>query len=89
MLGSPARSERSGVRQAHVGIHWLTLHQDQRKDLVITIGLTYGVRQFIQRRADELGINLRFDGNGFQETAVVEKICGERTSALKVLATLL
>jgi GDPmannose 4,6-dehydratase len=39
----------------------------------------YSVRQFVEMAARELGIRLRFDGEGSLETATVESVDGDKT----------
>jgi GDPmannose 4,6-dehydratase len=51
---------------------------------VIATGVQYSVRQFIQWSARELGITLRFEGQGIDEVAIVERIEGDQSPALQV-----
>jgi GDPmannose 4,6-dehydratase len=44
----------------------------------------YSVRQFIQWSAEELGITLKFSGEGVNETATVAAIQGDKAPGLKV-----
>jgi GDPmannose 4,6-dehydratase len=60
------------------------LQQDHAEDFVIATGVQYSVRQFIQWSAQELGVTLRFEGQGVEERAVVESITGDNAPALKV-----
>ena len=73
-----------GHAKDYVRMQWMMLQQDQPEDFVIATGVQYSVRQFIQWSAQELGITLRFEGNGVNEVAIVEKIEGEKTPALQV-----
>jgi GDPmannose 4,6-dehydratase len=57
-------------------MQWLMLQQEQPEDFVIATGVQYSVRQFVDMAANELGIRLRFDGEGAQETATVESVEG-------------
>ena len=45
--------------------------------------LQYSVREFIRWSAAELGITLRFEGQGVTEQAIVEHVEGDRAPALK------
>ncbi len=47
-----------------VQMQWLMLQQEQAEDLVIATGRQHSVRDFVQRAAAELGIELRFEGQG-------------------------
>jgi len=44
----------------------------------------YSVRQFIAWSAAELGVTLKFEGSGVDETATVLSIIGDNAPALKV-----
>lgn len=73
-----------GHAKDYVRMQWMMLQQDQPEDFVIATGVQYSVRQFIDWSAKELGITLRFEGEGEKEIAVVEKIEGTNAPALKV-----
>ena len=72
-----------GHAKDYVRMQWMMLQQDQPEDFVIATGKQYSVRQFIQWSAEELGITLRFEGEGLEETAVVGRIQGDKAPALK------
>ncbi|MES2229461.1 MAG: GDP-mannose 4,6-dehydratase, partial [Pseudomonadota bacterium] len=63
----------------YVQMQWLMLQQAQPEDFVIATGVQYSVRQFVEMAARELGIRLRFDGEGSLETATVESVDGDKT----------
>ena len=73
-----------GHAKDYVRMQWMMLQQDQAEDFVIATGVQYSVRQFIQWSAQELGVTLRFEGQGVEECAVVESITGDKAPALKV-----
>ena len=73
-----------GHAKDYVRMQWMMLQQEQPQDFVIATGLQYSVRQFIQWTAEELGITLRFEGEGVHEYGVVEAINGDNAPALKV-----
>ncbi len=77
-----------GHAKDYVRMQWLMLQQQQPEDFVIATGVQYSVRQFIQWSAAELGISLRFEGEGVEEVAVVEHISGENVPALEVGQTI-
>lgn len=60
-----------GHAKDYVRMQWLMLQQDEPEDFVIATGVQYSVREFIDWTAKELGITLRFEGEGVEETAVV------------------
>jgi len=73
-----------GHAKDYVRMQWMMLQQEQADDFVIATGVQYSVRQFIQWSAQELGITLRFEGQGVNEVAIVEKIEGTDAPSLKV-----
>jgi GDPmannose 4,6-dehydratase len=73
-----------GHAKDYVRMQWMMLQQDRAEDFVIATGVQYSVRQFIQWSAQELGVALRFEGQGVEERAVVESITGDNAPALKV-----
>jgi GDPmannose 4,6-dehydratase len=73
-----------GHAKDYVRMQWMMLQQDKADDFVIATGVQYSVRQFIQWSAEELGITLKFEGKGVDETATVVAIKGDKASGLKV-----
>ncbi len=73
-----------GHAKDYVRMQWMMLQQEQPEDFVIATGVQYSVRQFIIWSAAELGIVLRFECEGADEIAIVEKIEGSNAPALKV-----
>lgn len=73
-----------GHAKDYVRMQWMMLQQDQPDDFVIATGVQYSVREFISWSAKELGVTLRFEGQGVDEVALVEKIEGNDAPALKV-----
>lgn len=73
-----------GHAKDYVRMQWMMLQQDQPEDFVISTGLQYSVRQFIQWSAEELGIKIKFDGKGLDETGIIVSITGDKAPALKV-----
>lgn len=73
-----------GHAKDYVRMQWMMLQQDQPEDFVIATGVQYSVRQFIEWSAAELGITLRFEGDGLEERAVVASIAGDKAPVLKV-----
>jgi GDPmannose 4,6-dehydratase len=56
-----------GHAKDYVEIQWLMLQQDKAEDFVIATGVQYSVRDFVNAAAEELGINLRWVGEGMDE----------------------
>lgn len=73
-----------GHAKDYVRMQWMMLQQDQPEDFVIATGVQYTVRQFIEWSAQELGITLKFAGEGVNETATVTAIQGDKAPGLKV-----
>ncbi len=73
-----------GHAKDYVRMQWLMLQQETPEDFVIATGVQFSVRQFIAWSAQELGIGLRFEGQGLEEKAVVASVTGPHAPALKV-----
>ncbi len=73
-----------GHAKDYVRMQWMMLQQDQAEDFVIATGVQYSVRQFIQWSAEELGVTLKFEGEGVNETATVAALNGDKAPGLKV-----
>jgi len=72
-----------GHAKDYVRMQWMMLQQDQPEDFVIATGQQYSVREFIRWSAEELGITLRFEGEGIDEVGVVDSVSGEHAPAVK------
>jgi GDPmannose 4,6-dehydratase len=56
-----------GHAKDYVRMQWMMLQQEQPEDFVIATGVQYSVRQFIEWTAEELGMTLRWEGEGVNE----------------------
>jgi GDPmannose 4,6-dehydratase len=56
-----------GHAKDYVRMQWMMLQQEQPDDFVIATGVQYSVRQFIEWSAAELGMPLRWVGEGVDE----------------------
>jgi len=72
-----------GHAKDYVRMQWMMLQQEQPEDFVIATGVQYSVRQFIEWSAAELGVQLRFEGQGVDEVAIVDSISGDKAPALQ------
>jgi GDPmannose 4,6-dehydratase len=63
-----------GHARDYVEMQWLMLQQDQPEDFVIATGVQYSVRDFVNAAAAELGITLRWEGEGVDEIGIVEAV---------------
>lgn len=73
-----------GHAKDYVRMQWMMLQQKEPTDLVISSGSQNSVRDFIKLAADCLGISIKFEGNGINETAIITKIKGSKAPYLKV-----
>src|SRR5450830_1586905 len=73
-----------GHAHDYVRMQWLMLQQDQPEDFVIATGKQVSVREFISRSAAQLGITLRFEGQGVDEVGIVQAITGDKAPAVAV-----
>ena len=74
-----------GHARDYVRMQWMMLQQDHPEDFVIATGVQHSVREFVRMSAAELGLGLRFEGQGVNEIAVVESIAdAEKAPALRV-----
>jgi GDPmannose 4,6-dehydratase len=73
-----------GHAKDYVRMQWLMLQQEEPDDFVIATGLQFSVRQFIVWSAAELGISVKFEGEGINEIGVVDSIASSDAPALSV-----
>lgn len=72
-----------GHARDYVRMQWMMLQQNSPEDFVIATGKQISVRAFIEMAAAELGVRLRFEGEGVDEVGIVETITGDNAPALK------
>jgi GDPmannose 4,6-dehydratase len=56
-----------GHAKDYVRMQWLMLQQESPEDFVIATGVQYSVRQFIEKTAFALGMDIRWEGKGLDE----------------------
>lgn len=66
-LGNLDAKRDWGHARDYVEMQWLMLQQDKPEDFVIATGVQYSVRDFVNAAAQELGIHIRWSGNGVDE----------------------
>jgi GDPmannose 4,6-dehydratase len=66
-LGNLSAKRDWGHARDYVEMQWLMLQQDKPDDFVIATGIQYSVREFVDAAAKELGITLRWSGEGVGE----------------------
>jgi len=69
-LGNLDAKRDWGHARDYVEMQWLMLQQDVPRDYVIATGQQYSVREFVQRCATLLGLDLTWQGTGVDEKAV-------------------
>ena len=72
-----------GHAKDYVKMQWLMLQQDTPDDYVIATGQQYSVRQFVEKSANELGIEIEFKGKGIEEKGIVKSIHGDSCPGIK------
>ena len=83
-LGNMNAKRDWGHAKDYVEMQWLMLQQEKPEDYVIATGKQYSVRDFVNIAANELGVSLKWQGEGIEEQGTVESIKGENAPALKV-----
>src|SRR6476659_9585507 len=56
-----------GHAKDYVEMQWMMLQQEQPEDFVIATGEQHSVRDFVNFAAEEVGIKIRWEGNGLDE----------------------
>lgn len=76
-LGNLNAKRDWGHAKDYVKAMWLMLQQDKADDFVIATGVETTVRDFTRKAFAELGIELKFEGEGEKEKAIVNNCHGE------------
>ncbi len=56
-----------GHAKDYIEMQWLMLQQEHPEDFVVATGVQYSVREFVNAAAKELGIVIRWEGEGISE----------------------
>ena len=83
-LGNLSALRDWGHARDYVEMQWMMLQQEAPEDFVIATGVQYSVREFVQRAAAELGIAVRFEGEGVHEVGIVEHVERRNRNELRV-----
>jgi len=73
-LGNMDAKRDWGHAKDYVEMQWLMLQQEKPEDFVIATGKQYSVREFVNFAAQELGIQMRWEGEGEKEVGIVDAI---------------
>jgi GDPmannose 4,6-dehydratase len=71
-LGNLNAKRDWGHAKDYVEMQWLMLQQDEPEDFVIASGEQYSVRDFVDAAANEIGMKMRWEGEGLDEVGVLE-----------------
>jgi GDPmannose 4,6-dehydratase len=63
-----------GHARDYVEMQWLMLQQEKADDFVIASGIQHSVREFVDQAAEELGISIRWQGEGIDEIGIVNAV---------------
>jgi GDPmannose 4,6-dehydratase len=66
-LGNLDAKRDWGHAKDYVEMQWLMLQQEKPEDFVIATGVQYSVRDFVNAAAKELGMEIRWEGEGVNE----------------------
>ena len=69
-LGNMDAKRDWGHAKDYVEMQWLMLQQDKPEDFTISTGVQYTVRDFVNAASKELGMELKWTGDGIDETGV-------------------
>ena len=76
-LGNLSALRDWGHARDYVEMQWLMLQQEVPEDFVIATGVQFSVRQFVEFASAELGIQVRWEGEGVEEVGVVASITND------------
>lgn len=73
-MGNLSSKRDWGHAKDYVRAMYAILQQDEPSDYVIAIGITTTIRDFIRMAFEEIGVGIRFKGEGIDEVAIIESI---------------
>ena len=82
-MGNLSSKRDWGHAKDYVRAMYAILQQDEPSDYVIATGITTTIRDFIRMAFEEIGVGIRFKGEGIDEVAIIESI-GEGLFVKKV-----
>jgi GDPmannose 4,6-dehydratase len=71
-LGNLSAKRDWGHAKDYVEMQWLMLQQDEADDFVIATGRQFSVRDFVSIAAAQMGMTIRWEGQGVEEQGVDE-----------------
>ena len=73
-MGNLSSKRDWGHAKDYVRAMYAILQQDEPSDYVIATGITTTIRDFIRMAFEEIGVGIRFKGEGIDEVAIIEAI---------------
>ena len=73
-----------GHAKDYVKMQWLMLQQKDPEDFVIASGEQFSIRDFINWAAEDVGIEITFEGDGINEIGVVSSLSKKSDTCLKI-----
>ena len=73
-MGNLSSKRDWGHAKDYVRAMYAILQQDEPPDYVIATGITTTIRDFIRMAFEEIGVGIRFKGEGIDEVAILESI---------------
>ena len=73
-----------GHAKDYVEMQWLMLQQDEPRDFVIATGQQVSVRDFVNKTAERLKIEIEWSGNDETETGTVKSVEGKSADHVRV-----
>lgn len=73
-MGNLSSKRDWGHAKDYVRAMYAILQQDEPSDYVIATGITTTIRDFIRMAFEEIGMGIRFKGEGIDEVAIIESI---------------
>lgn len=86
-LGNLNAKRDWGHASDYIEMQWLMLQQKTPKDYVISTGHQFSVREFVEIASKQLGIEMRWEGEGLNEIGVIKSISSEAKNRNKKLST--
>ncbi len=69
-LGNLNAKRDWGHARDYIEMQWLMMQQDEPEDYVIATGKQHSVKEFVELAAKDLGINIRWQGEGIEEQGI-------------------
>ncbi|MFC1843788.1 GDP-mannose 4,6-dehydratase [Thermodesulfobacteriota bacterium] len=86
-LGNLNAKRDWGHARDYIEMQWLMLQQEKPDDFVIASGVQHSVREFVEYAAGQLGIGLRWEGEGVEEIGIVDAFSASKDSNGEKLKT--